>query len=469
MISKELSFPQDKILTLPNLTVSYIKCVFRKTDSYDCGKSIKKKLQNDAPQPLSETPLCLTNILSTKILSEGKDVKTRMEIFIDIKDLEYHYLPGDTVGILPENSENEVNLILKLLGLQDKADDILEISLSTANKKKIPLYISEITTPRHLLKTCLDLRSIVKKGFIRALLEFTEDTTEKRRLEEFCCREGSSEYNKYILENSTCLLDILETFQSCKPPLSLLIEHLPRLMPRAYSIASSPLVYPDSIRIIFTIVQDNRGRDGICTSWLRGKANHLLDLSEQLNELSLTESEFKKIPIFLRKRTKFHIPVDLNSPIIMIGPGTGLAPFIGFLEQRNNQLINKTISSSSDILLFGCRYKNKDFIYKKDLEYYRDEKVLNELFICFSRDNESDEDPKYVQDLFKKHKQNLVNLLINNDAYLFICGDALNMAKDVQEVIVNSISEVQGISNEEAINLLKDLENQGRYVKDVWR
>uniref|UniRef100_A0A224XGP0 Putative nadph cytochrome p450 reductase n=1 Tax=Panstrongylus lignarius TaxID=156445 RepID=A0A224XGP0_9HEMI len=301
-------------------------------------------------------------------------------------------------------------------------------------------------------------------------MEYTTNTTEKRRLEEFCSKEGSDEYNKHILEKSVCLLDLLQSFPSCKPPLSLIVEHLPRLMPRAYSIASSPFVHPNSIRIVLNLVQDSRGRDGICTSWLYEKARHLLDLTTQFNALTLQNQEENMIPIFLRKYSKFRIPVNLTSPLIMIGPGTGVAPFIGFLEHIKKQWDNENnLSSLDNTLLFGCRFKDKDYIFKDDLKLYNNRKVLNKLMVCFSRESYTAENEKYVQDLFKKEKTVLINKLMKSDTFLFICGDALNMAREVHEVIVDCISEVQGISKEEAILFLKNLEKEGRYVRDVWR
>uniref|UniRef100_T1HGG0 Methionine synthase reductase n=1 Tax=Rhodnius prolixus TaxID=13249 RepID=T1HGG0_RHOPR len=432
------------------------------------------EIQYGYSQPLSATPVYFTDIISANIICKGEDVRTRVEMFLNVKNLNLQYLPGDSIGILPKNPKIEVEAILTLLGLDKIADDHVEITLEDGgkvpSKKKVPVHLPKCTTIRNLFETCLDIRAIIKKSLIRTLLEYTTNGTEKRRLEELCSKEGSSEYNKHILEKSTCILDFLQSFPSCKPPLSVIIVHLPRLTPRAYSIASSPFVHPDSIRIVLNLIQDSRGRNGICTSWLYEKASHLLDLSNHFNALSLqNNAEENKIPIFLRKHSKFRIPMSLGSPLIMIGPGTGLAPFIGFLEHINKQWDNENNTSSlNNILLFGCRFKDRDYIFKEDLKLYYNKKVLNKFLVCFSRETNVEEKEKYVQDLFKKEKYTLIEYLMKSDTYIFVCGDALNMAKDVHDAIIDCIIDVHGIPREEAILVLQNLEKEGRYVRDVW-
>ena len=212
------------------------------------------------------------------------------------------------------------------------------------------------------------------------------------------------------------LLDLLNAFPSCKPPFERLLELLPRLKARPYSVSSSPLENPNGLHFVFNIVEfpaleGVRGqRQGVCTGWLASTTKSLGEVligSNKEFDVDLSQLLVKdrpKVPVFQRKNLHFKLPSAPNTPIIMIGPGTGVAPFIGFLQHR--ELILKASNDQEPLgeswLFFGCRHKEKDYLYHKELECYLSTGVLSHLFLSFSRDTVDDlsskPTPKYVQD-----------------------------------------------------------------------
>ncbi|XP_066909404.1 methionine synthase reductase isoform X2 [Halyomorpha halys] len=389
-----LYFSLDKDLNLPPLCTSHFSCVL--TDINCDIDELENNFLKESTFPFAAS--CLSNVCvsSATVLSEGTDVKTTLEIMLDISDLNLTYLPGDTIGILPKNDEKEINVILNRLGLS--GDVKYKLSVDETKKKKIPSYIPPVFSVKFLLQNCLDIRSVVKKALLRALVEHTFDPIEKRRIIELCCREGTGEYNEYILKQKTSIIDILQVFSSCRPPLSLLIEHIPRLQPRPYSIASSPLKDPNLLRVVFNVVHDIRNRRGVCSGWLFDMTLPLHDLNFKLSQVELSDNLKPvtiKIPVYLRKPTKFRIPENSSLPLIMIGPGTGVAPFLGFLEHRQQEISGPNRKNTENHIMFGCRHRNKDDIYRKKFLMMEEENLCL-YHVSYSRDNDNNH-PKYVQ------------------------------------------------------------------------
>ncbi|XP_069695846.1 methionine synthase reductase-like isoform X3 [Periplaneta americana] len=399
------------------------------------------------------------------------------------------FQPGDTIGIIPQNPESEVEKIFKHLNILEGVNDIVVVSVKPGTLKKkacLPSYIPAKTTLKTIFQTCLDIRAVPKKVFLCVLASCTEDSKERRRLEELCSKEGSSDYSEFVIAARVTLLDLLEAFPSCCPPVERILEHLPRLQARPYSIASSPLQKPSGstqLHIVYSLIElpvlSHGGSDiryGTCTGWLDSLTKPiqtkrcddiLIDEMEKL-KLSNIRGEMK-IPIYLRKSSNFKLPEDLSVPLILIGPGTGVAPFIGFLQhrleekQRNNEVVIGDIW-----LFFGCRYKDKDFLYRLELENYFAEGILTRLFLSFSRDKRKGVEPKYVQDNIRLHSKEFVHQIFEKNSTIYVCGDAKNMGKDVFEVVVSVIEQERAIEEQEARLLVSELQSQGRYLQDIW-
>lgn len=184
-------------------------------------------------------------------------------------------------------------------------------------------------------------------------------------------------------------------FITCKPPIEILLAHLPRLLPRAYSIVNSNIKDPHLIKICFSVMHLNNNRKGLTTSWLEDIMQRTC-IDYKMEHLNISGSNTKdcKIPIYLRNNISgFNMPQDLSIPLILIGPGTGVSPFIGFLEERTLINVKKRIGKAW--LFFGCRNPKLDFIYEKELNYYKENGTLEKLTVAFSRVEDSP--VRYIQ------------------------------------------------------------------------
>ncbi|KAI0214796.1 Methionine synthase reductase [Lamellibrachia satsuma] len=286
------------------------------------------------------------------------------------------------------------------------------------------------------------------------------------------------DYTKYIREPSLCLQDVLVAFPSCSPPVDVILEHLPRLQARAYSAASSSLATPGRFTFVFNIVEfpqchgRSKARHGVCTGWLDKLTRSLQatpDLSDLHEEMSLLNlNELIKIRVYPRSNLHFHPPDDLSVPLIMIGPGTGVAPFVGFLMHRQ-MLISGDTNIGETWLFFGCRHADCDFLYRSELEGLQASGALSRLMVSFSRDSASKQgEPRYVQDNLRCHGAEIATLLREGGATVFVCGDAKHMAKDVTDAIVCLLQRHTDMEKKEAEDYVLQLRHNKRYVEDVW-
>lgn len=242
---------------------------------------------------------------------------------------------------------------------------------------------------------------------------------------------------------------ILEEFPSVNMPVDHLLELLPFLQPRYYSISSSFTAYPKSVHITAAVVAYNAPSgfqvEGVATSFM--------------SRLDLVN---KKIPIYIRS-SQFRLPTNAKLPVIMIGPGTGLAPFRGFIQERVAQKTGgKEVGEM--VLFFGCQKQQQHFMYREELENYVNQGVLTRLFTAFSRDQT---DKIYVQHRLLEQKQ-LVWELLEKGAYVYICGDAKHMARDVNGTLQTIIQAMGGKTEKQAEDFVKMLGQKRRLQQDVW-
>lgn len=329
--------------------------------------------------------------------------------------------------------------------------------------------------------------------------------------------EGSDAYMKEIVEERLSLSEIFREFSTCRPPLAELLEKLPPLQPRFYSASSSPLAVqddsssssssqpkPNRFRFAFSVVDyktpRGRRRRGLCTSWLQSLClqSGLLRLddakSEELGsadqstksveQIDKSERRYPEIALFPRPTRDFVVPLDLSRPLVMVGPGTGVAPFIGFLQHRlylttktaddNIQNVNKKereggkgsgVDKGFSWLFFGCRYEKKDFIYKDELECLLKEGVLSRLSTAFSRDAE---EVVYVQHRMVEYGSDLYSLFHAQNGLLFVCGDAKGMAKGVLEAMEQIYRVHGGLAPDAAKAAVTALMQEKRLLMDVW-
>ena len=476
-------------LSVPQLPAAYLEVDFHPDEQTLNNASFPP--QECQSFPGATTGVSMATIVSARRLTGDDAVKTALDVELDITGCGITYVPGDSFGIVCPNDAEEVNALIERLSLNAKADMPFTVKiLETTTKKtaRLPEHIPPTCTVRHALTACLEIRTVPKKALLRVLVEHTTGSSEKRRLQELCSKQGAADYTEFIRNPSVSFVGILQGFQSCHPPLERLLEHLPRLMPRLYSVASSPLQKENHLHFVFNIVkfpaipQARQERLGVCTGWLhtltaaqqdsqeKNKGELQDKLCEELSRLKL--SGCPKVPVFGRKNLHFKLPENPSIPVLMIGPGTGIAPFMGFLQHRQVQMRTSDSTPYGPMwLFFGCRHKDRDNLYENELEEYQSTGVLSKLFVSFSRDPQDDEGnplPRYVQHNLQLHAAEVADLIFNQGAVIYICGDAKNMARNVLETFLEIFQQYKGISLEEGRKELMQLRADERYHEDIW-
>ena len=382
--------------------------------------------------------------------ADGSD-RHCMHIELSIKDSRIRYDAGDHVAIYPTNDLTLVDRLGELLRI-DLDTVFTMINLDEDSTKKHPFPCP--TTYRTALAHYVDITALPRTHVMKELADYTEDPAEKEKLTQMATTtpEGKELYKTWVQDACRHITHILEDLPGCKPKVDHLMELLPRLQPRFYSISSSARVHPDSVHITAVVVeyQTSTGRTnkGVATTWLR--------------PMVPKEEQVFKVPAYVR-RSQFRLPNRPQTPVVMIGPGTGLAPFRGFIQERAWQKEQgKPVGETH--LFFGCRNKDIDYIYRDELEKFESDGVLT-LHTAFSRDQEK---KVYVTHRLKEAADTLWRLLGEESGHLYVCGDAKMMAKDVHNVIVDVLKTRGGMSDEEADAYVKKMEQQKRYSADVW-
>ena len=257
-------------------------------------------------------------------------------------------------------------------------------------------------------------------------------------------------YRSEILGKRKSVFDLLEEHPACELPFHAYLEMLSVLAPRYYSISSSPSGDPSRCSVTVGVVAGaaSSGRGvykGICSNYLAGRR------AGETIHATLRET-----------KAGFRLPDDASVPIIMIGPGTGLAPFRGFLQERAARKA-KGATLGPAMLFFGCRHPDQDYLYADELKAFAADGVT-ELHTAFSRA----EGPKtYVQNLVAAQKDRVWSL-IENGAIIYVCGDGGKMEPDVKAALVAIYREREAAEADAALRWIDDLGTRNRYVLDVW-
>jgi len=344
-----------------------------------------------------------------------------------------------------------VNSTLEVLDL--KGDEVVEMnpSLIALITRKLPVDLPGILVTARLAITWLpDLTSSPTRKVLNRIAEKCQCPPEAAALRDLADEKN---YKDKVLNVQLTLSEILLMYRSVEIDIEEFCACLPRLKPRYYSISSSPLVSPTRVSITVGLVEyDTKiGR------------HHKGAASGMINTLEVGSTVFASVH---KLNSKFKLPKDLSTPIIMVGPGTGVAPFMGFLEERNVLAKKQGTKLGPAHLFFGCRSSNTDFIYKDALESYKNNGVLSAdgLHVAFSR--EEGQSKVYVQDLIGEFSQELWDM-IDKGAIVYICGDAKRMSPGVKAAFVD-VAVKQGMSNTNAESWMGSMMSSNRYLEDVY-
>lgn len=374
-----------------------------------------------------------------------------LHIELDITGSRLRYEAGDHVAIYPQNDPLIVARIGDLLEVDlDTQISLVNIEEDATKKNPFPCP----TTFRTALTFYLDITSLPTTQLLKELAQYAGDEGEKKRLHTMgsASDEGKNMYKSVILEQHSDLVHVLENFKSLKPPIDHVLELFPRLQARYYSISSSPKLHPNTIHATMTVIEyqtkDGRTCKGVNTNWM-------------LNKIP-TDDLKPKVPIFVRK-SQFRLPFKFQTSVIMIGPGTGFAPFRGFIQERDYYR-KEGRKVGKNLLYYGCRKQSEDYLYAEELKDYEQNGTLTKLNVAFSRDQAEKE---YVTHQLKRDENQVWNL-IKEGGHIYVCGDAKSMARDVNEILINICKKQGDMTQQQAVAYVKDLGQKSRYAQDVW-
>ncbi|XP_058794081.1 NADPH--cytochrome P450 reductase [Phymastichus coffea] len=371
-----------------------------------------------------------------------------MHIEFNIEGSKMRYEAGDHLAVYPVNSAELVNKIGEKCGVNlDTVITLTNTDEESTKKHPFPCPCTYRTALTHYL----DITSNPRTHVLKELAEYCSDSADKEKLKNMSCSsaEGKALFHQWVTQENRNIVHILEDIPSLKPALDHLCELLPRLQCRYYSISSSPKLHPNEIHITAVVVEyktpTGRINKGVTTTWLKEK--HPSDPP-------------CLVPIFVRK-SQFRLPSRTTTPVVMVGPGTGIAPFRAFIQERD---VAKKEEVGDTILYFGCRKREEDFLYKEELQQYVDSGTLT-LHTAFSREQDK---KVYVTHLLEKNSDELWSVIGERNGHIYVCGDARNMARDVHNILLKVVMEKGNMSELQAADYIKKMDSQKRYSSDVW-
>ena len=465
---KELKYePNVKLTERDDLTVD---------DSHVSLGEPNKKYINSQGVDLSKGPFdhthpYLAKITKTKELFNSKD-RNCVHVEFDISDSNLKYSTGDHLAVWPSNSDENIKQFLKCFGLEDKENTVIELkALDSTYSIPFPSPITYGAVIRHHL----EISGPISRQLFLSIAGFAPNEETKATLTRI--GNDKQEFASTITRRKFNIADALLFASKGKAwvdvPFEFIIENVQHLTPRYYSISSSSLSEKQLINITAVVEaeveSDGRAVTGVVTNLLKNieiEQNNTNETPVVHYDLNGPRNKFSKfkLPVHVR-RSNFKLPKNTTTPVILIGPGTGVAPLRGFVRERVQQVKNG-VNVGKTILFYGCRNEHDDFLYKQEWSEYAS--VLGDKFEMFNAFSRQDPSKKvYVQDKIVENYK-IVNELLNNGATIYVCGDASRMARDVQAAIAKIVAKDRDISQESATELVKSWKVQNRYQEDVW-
>ncbi|XP_027079113.2 NADPH-dependent diflavin oxidoreductase 1-like isoform X2 [Coffea arabica] len=400
-------------------------------------------------------PDCFLNLTENCPLTRPGSGKDVWHLEFEAVSSSIHYDVGDVLEVLPSQDPVAVDAFMKRCNLNPEAYITVQPSKKensmgdTNHAPDIPVKL------KTFVELTMDIASASpRRYFFEIMSNFASAQHEKERLQYFASPEGRDDLYQYNQKERRTVLEVLEDFHSVQMPLEWLVQLIPPLKTRAFSISSSNSAHPNQVHLTVSVVSwttpYKRTRKGLCSTWLAG-----LDLQQRV-----------LIPAWFHKGS---LPSPSPSvPLILIGPGTGCAPFRGFVEERALQ--SKSGPRAPVLFFFGCRNEENDFLYRDFwLSHLQSGGVLSEdkgggFYVAFSRDQPQ---KVYVQHKMREQSTKIWNLLAGGAA-VYIAGSANKMPSDVLAALEEIISLEGGVTKEVAARWIHALEKSGRYHVEAW-
>lgn len=366
------------------------------------GKSATVREIEDTTEIWSRKRPLIAALSMNRLLSAAGSAKEVRHFEIDLGTGGLEYTPGDALGVFPSNCPELVDAVIRELGCDG------EEAVHVAGAGEVSL--------RYALGRHLDLGRPPRELLAKAGMD--------------AAPEGMD------------VLDLLRT-RGLKPDPTEFAKACKALQPRLYSISSSLRMHPGEVHLTVGVVRyrlQDRERKGVCSTFLAERAGDA-------------------VPVFVHEGKSFRLPSDGQRPLIMVGPGTGIAPFRAFLQERE-----ATGASGRAWLFFGDQHRATDFLYEAELEGFRRRGVLTRLDTAFSRDQT---ERIYVQNRMREEGSGLWAWL-QEGAHFYVCGDASRMAKDVEATLLEVFETHGGLAPAAALEYLGTLRKEGRYQRDVY-
>ena len=368
-------------------------------------------------------------LLENRVLNKDGSSKDTRHLVVDIAGSGLTYHVGDSLGIFASNRLQIVEELIELLGF-------------TGNEPVIPQRMTAAISLREALTDKLSLAGPTKK-ILETFAAKTADPKEQAQLASLLAADAAEAREAFLEQRE--YIDLIEEFPGVKLGAQELVDHLRRLMPRLYSIASSPVLHPSQVHLTVAPVRyesNGRRRYGVCSTFLADRVTR----------------RKTPIPVFVAE-SHFGLPEDSTKDIIMVGPGTGVAPFRAFTQERV-----ATQATGRNWLFFGDQHEATDYLYADEWATLLTAGKLARVDLAFSRDQAR---KVYVQDRMREAAAELWSW-IKGGAHFYVCGDAHRMAKDVDLALHQIISEQGGLDVAQAAEYVKLMKKEKRYQRDVY-
>ncbi|WP_426608696.1 sulfite reductase subunit alpha [Bradyrhizobium sp. McL0616] len=410
-------------------TARMLKQLFEEVDKAPAAKPVAGAEAQAASAPAAlevkaelgrarENPADAT-FLSRRLLNKGASEKETYHIEFDLSESKLDYVVGDSFGVFARNDLGLVDQIIALLG----ASHTTKVNGKTLREALIQ-DVSLSPAPDTLFELISFITGGAQREKARALAQGEDPDGDAATLD---------------------VMAALQKFSGTRPHPEAFVEALEPLQPRLYSISSSHNATPGKLSLTVDSVRyviGKRKRIGVASTFL----------GERINE-------GEKLKVYVQKAHGFGLPQDPKTPVIMIGPGTGIAPFRAFLHDRK-----ATGAPGKNWLFFGHQRSDCDFFYQEELSAMKTSGLLTRMSLAWSRDGEK---KFYVQDRMREVGREVWTWLAEG-AHLYICGDAKRMAKDVERALVDIVAQFGARSTDEAVSFVADLKKTGRFQADVY-